>query len=96
MKSAKGGNYCFKDLEWGKYSVLQKYADAKGVLHHAYTTAVRNAAKDADLSELDGVSETLSSVGRQDLICQGEILRFSTKMGRADLGSTSQIYSTQK
>ena len=58
------GNNTVKDLEWGKYSVLQKYADAKGVLHHAYTTAVRNAAKDADLSELDGVSETLSSVGR--------------------------------
>lgn len=58
------GNDTAKDLEWGKYSVLQKYADAKGVLHHAYTTVVRNAAKDADLSELDNVSETLSNVGK--------------------------------
>ena len=45
--------------------------------------------------EDERLGESLS-IENQDLICQGEILRFSTKMGRADLGSTSQIYSTQK
>ncbi|MBO4693329.1 MAG: AAA family ATPase [Clostridia bacterium] len=54
-----------KDLVWGKNSVLQKYADAKGVLHDAYTDSLRNAAKNADLSALDSVSVTLSSVGKK-------------------------------
>ena len=54
-----------KDLTWGKYSVLQKYANAKGVLHEAYTTALRDAAQKADLSKLDNVSSTLSDVGKK-------------------------------
>jgi hypothetical protein len=59
-----GGN-ASRDLAWGKYSVLQKYADSKGVLHDAYTAAVRQVAKNADLSPLDSVSETLSDVGKK-------------------------------
>lgn len=59
-----GGN-CAKDMVWGKYSVLQKYADAKGVLHDAHTEVLRKIASDADLHTLDNVGETLITVGRQ-------------------------------
>lgn len=59
-----GGN-CAKDLVWGKYSVLQKYADAKGVLHDAHTIALREIANQADFPALDEVGEVLTTVGQQ-------------------------------
>lgn len=59
------GNNCAKDMVWGKYSVLQKYADAKGVLHDAHTAALREIASHADLRALDDVSENLILVGQQ-------------------------------
>lgn len=59
-----GGN-CTKDMMWGKNSVLQKYADAKGVLHDAHITALRDIANRADLQTLDEISDTLISVGQQ-------------------------------
>ena len=52
-------------MVWGKYSVLQKYADAKGILHDAHTAALREVANQADLHAQDGVGETLISVGEQ-------------------------------
>lgn len=65
LSVANVGNNCAKDLVWGKYSVLQKYADAKGVLHDAHTAALRDIASHADLQALDDVGETLISVGQQ-------------------------------
>lgn len=59
------GNNTSKDMTWGRYSVLQKYADSRGVLHDAYTSAVREASKNADLSALDDISATLTDVGRK-------------------------------
>ena len=59
------GNNTSKDMTWGRYSVLQKYADSKGVLHDAYTAAVREISKNADLSALDTISATLTDVGRR-------------------------------
>ena len=59
------GSNVSKDLVWGKYSVLQKYADSKGVLHEAFTIAVREVAKNADLSALDSVSGTLFDIGKK-------------------------------
>ena len=65
LSVANVGNNCAKDMVWGKYSVLQKYADAKGVLHDAHTAALREIASHADLHTLDDVGETLISVGKQ-------------------------------
>lgn len=65
LSVANVGNNCAKDMVWGKYSVLQKYADAKGVLHDAHTAALREIASHADLHTLDDVGETLISVGQQ-------------------------------
>lgn len=59
-----GGN-CAKDMVWGKFSVLQKYADAKGILHDAHTEALRKVASQADLHALDDVSETVVTIGKQ-------------------------------
>lgn len=59
------GNNCSKDMVWGKYSVLQKYADAKGILHDAHTTALREVASHADLHKLDDVGETMVTIGKQ-------------------------------
>ena len=65
LSVATVGNNCSKDMIWGKYSVLQKYADAKGILHDAHTTALREVASHADLNALDDISETLITVGQQ-------------------------------
>lgn len=59
------GDNCSKDMVWSRNSVLQKYADAKGVLHDAYTQSLREAVKAVDLHSLDTVSETITSVGKQ-------------------------------
>ena len=59
-----GGN-SGKDMVWGKYSVLQKYADAKGILHDVHTAALREVASHADLHDLDEIGNTLISIGRQ-------------------------------
>ncbi len=59
------GEGCAKDMVWGKYSVLQKYADAKGILHDAHTAALREVAAHADLHTLDDIGETLISIGQQ-------------------------------
>ena len=59
------GENCSRDMVWGKYSILQKYADAKGVLHEAYTSALRDVAEKADLSKLDVVASNLKDVGKK-------------------------------
>ena len=59
------GNNCSKDMVWRRYSVLQKYADAKGVLHDAHMEALRKIASEADLSTLDDISNTLVTIGQQ-------------------------------
>lgn len=59
------GSNCSKDMVWGKFSVLQKYADAKGTLQDVQTTTLRDIAQKADLQELDDISETIESVGKK-------------------------------
>lgn len=59
------GEDCSKDMVWGKYSILQKYANAKGVLHEAYTAALRDVAEKADLSKLDDIATTLIDIGKK-------------------------------
>ena len=52
----KIGNNCAKDMLWGKFSVLQKYADAKGTIHDVQTSVLRDIAQKADLHTLDDIS----------------------------------------
>lgn len=59
------GNDCAKDLVWGRYSVLQKYADAKEVLHDAYIKVLREASDKVDLSQLDALMGDIESIGRE-------------------------------
>ena len=59
------GDNCAKDLTWGRYSILQKYADAKGVLHDAYTHALREAAEHVKLEQLDKLSSDVVSIGNE-------------------------------
>lgn len=58
------GTNCSKDLAWGKFSILQKYADSKGTLRDVQLIALRNIAQNADLSELDNISEIIQSIGK--------------------------------
>ncbi len=68
------GNNCARDLLWGKNSVLQKYADSRGVLHDAYIQAIRDAAQKADLSELNSITDTVIDVGKNyGVSFEGEI-----------------------
>lgn len=59
------GSNCEKDMVWSRFSVLQKYANSKGVLHEAFTAVLRKAADYADFHKLDEVSITISSIGSQ-------------------------------
>lgn len=59
------GENCSKDLTWGRFSILQRYADAKGVLHDAYTKAIREATGNVDLKDLDAMITDVGSIGSQ-------------------------------
>ena len=59
------GENCAKDLTWGRYSILQKYADAKGILHDAYTQALRAAADRVKLEQLDELSSDVADIGNK-------------------------------
>lgn len=61
----KIGNNCAKDMLWGKFSVLQKYADAKGTIHDVQTSVLRDIAQKADLHTLDDISKTIKTIGKE-------------------------------
>lgn len=54
-----------KDFQWGRGSILQKYADSRDALHSAFTQAMRAAVKNTSLEELDQMAPTLKKVGKQ-------------------------------
>ena len=86
------GSNVSKDLVWGKYSVLQKFADSKGVLHEAYTVAVREAAKNANLSALDSVSGTLSEIGKKYGIELGDDIKNRLLIQGGSFSSTVGLF----
>lgn len=61
----KIGNNCAKDMLWGKFSILQKYADSKGAIHDVQTSVLRDIAQKADLHTLDYISETIKAIGKE-------------------------------
>ncbi len=54
-----------KDFQWGRGSILQKYADSRETLHNAFTHAMRVAVENTSLKELDLMIPTLKEVGNQ-------------------------------
>ena len=54
-----------KDFQWGRASILQKYADSKEALHSAFTQAMRAAVKNTSLEALDQMAPTVKEVGEQ-------------------------------
>lgn len=54
-----------KDFQWGRSSVLQKYADSKDTLHSAFTQAMRTAVENTSLEALDQIAPELKNIGRQ-------------------------------
>lgn len=54
-----------KDFQWGRSSVLQKYADSRVVLHNAFTQAMRAAVENVSLKELDQMAPTVKEVGEK-------------------------------
>lgn len=54
-----------KDFQWGKGSVLQKYADSREALHNAFTQAMRTAVEGTNLEALDQMGPTVKEVGKQ-------------------------------
>ena len=53
-----------KDFTWNRYSVLQRYAESKGVIKEALISSLRDASNHADLSELDTISDKLVAIGK--------------------------------
>ncbi len=58
------GTNCSKDMVWGKLSILQKYADSKGTLRDVQLITLRSIAQNANLRELDDISEIIESIGK--------------------------------
>ena len=54
-----------KDFQWGRGSILQKYADSREILHNAFTKAMRAAVENTTLEALDKMGPTLKEVGKQ-------------------------------
>ena len=53
-----------KDFQWGRNSILQKYADSRETLHSAFTQAMRAAVENTNLDALDRLAPTLQDVGQ--------------------------------
>lgn len=54
-----------KDFQWGRGSILQKYADSREALHNAFTQAMRAAVENTSLDALDQMAPTVKEVGKQ-------------------------------
>lgn len=54
-----------KDFQWGRGSILQKYADSRDALHGAFTQAMRNAVENSNLKSLDEMAPKMREVGGQ-------------------------------
>ena len=59
------GNEFEKDLTWGRYSILQKYADSKGAVQQAYASTLREALKLTKFESLDKISDTIKEIGQK-------------------------------
>lgn len=54
-----------KDFQWGRSSILQKYADSREALHSAFTQSMRAAIENTSLEALDQMAPTVKEVGKQ-------------------------------
>ena len=54
-----------KDFQWGRGSILQKYADSREALHSAFTQAMRSAVENTNLEALDQMAPTVEEVGKR-------------------------------
>ncbi len=54
-----------KDFQWGRGSILQKYADSREALHSAFTQAMRAAVENTNLEALDQMAPTVEEVGKR-------------------------------
>ena len=59
------GNDHEKDFQWGRGSILQKYADSRDALHGAFTQAMRSAVENTNLDSLDEMAPKMKEVGGQ-------------------------------
>ena len=54
-----------KDFQWGRYSILQKYADSSETLHNAFTQSMRNAINNTGFDKLDEAAPKIYSIGSE-------------------------------
>lgn len=54
-----------KDFQWGRGSILQKYADSRSALHNAFTQAMRAAVESTKLDALDEIAPKMKEVGKE-------------------------------
>ena len=55
-----------KDFQWGRGSILQKYADSREALHNAFNQSMRAAVENTNLEVLDDqIGPTLKKIGEQ-------------------------------
>ena len=54
-----------KDFQWGRGSILHKYADSREALHSAFTQSMRAAIENTSLEALDQMAPTVKEVGKQ-------------------------------
>lgn len=54
-----------KDFQWGKGSILQKYANSRDALHNAFTQAMRTAVENTNLDALDSMASKMVSIGKE-------------------------------
>lgn len=87
------GEKCEKDMMWGRFSILQKYADSRGILQNAYTTALREVACSTNFCSLDNeISSTLLDVGRQYGVGFSDDIKNKIIMQNGSFSSTIGLY----
>ncbi len=86
------GENCSRDLTWGRFSILQKYADAKGVLHDAYTKAIREATSNVDLNKLDELIADVGSIGGQYGVGFGNVIKNKLLVQNGSFSATAGLF----
>ncbi len=59
------GQNCERDFIWNRFSILQRYAESKGVIKDALVSVLRSASLNADLTSLDSISDTILETGKE-------------------------------
>ena len=80
------------DLSWGRFSILQQYGEARGVIKEAFSKTLRQAAQSADLTQLNSIAGAVKSIGREYGISLSENITNQLVVNNASMSSSVTLF----